>query len=108
MLSLVVRHQGITVDTARDGLEAIRSLDRDGYNLVLLDLMMPRADGFVVLDHMRKHQPKLLSCTILATAMPEREVRRNLKDAVYMVHSKPFDMQQLIADVRHCANVDAS
>jgi DNA-binding response OmpR family regulator len=108
MLSMVVRHQGITVDTARDGFEAIESLDRGGYNVVLLDLMMPRADGFSVLAHMREHQPKLLSRTILATAVSEREVRRSLKDAVYMVHTKPFDMQQLIADVRHCANIDAS
>ena len=57
---------------------------------------------------MREHQPRLLSHTILATAMPAGEVWRSLKDAVYMVHTKPFDMQQLIADVRHCANVDAS
>jgi len=30
MLSTIVRHQGISVDTARDGGEAIESLDRDG------------------------------------------------------------------------------
>jgi DNA-binding response OmpR family regulator len=108
MLSMIVRHQGITVDTARDGFEAMESLDRDGYDLVLLDLMMPRADGFAVLAHMREHQPKLLHCTILATAVPEREVQRHLTDDVYMVHTKPFDMQQLIADVRRCTHVDAA
>jgi DNA-binding response OmpR family regulator len=108
MLSTIVRHQGISVDTARDGVEAIKSLDRDGYSVVLLDLMMPRVDGYAVLDHMREHQPKLLNCTILATAVSERDVRRNLKDDVYMVHTKPFDVQQLIADVRRCAHVDAN
>jgi hypothetical protein len=50
----------------------------------------------------------LLGCTILATAVPEREVRRGLRDGVYGVHTKPFDMQQFIADVRHCAHVDAA
>ena len=108
MLSTIVQHQGISVDTARDGGEAIESLDRDGYNVVLLDLMMPRVDGYAVLAHMRKHQPELLSCTILATAVPERDVDRKLKDPVYMVHTKPFDMRQLIADVRHCAKLDAA
>ena len=108
MLSTIVRHQGISVDTARDGGEAIESLDRDGYNVVLLDLMMPRVDGYAVLAHMREHQPELLPCTILATAVPERDVDRNLKDPVYMVHTKPFDMRQLIADVRHCAKLDAA
>jgi len=108
MLSTIVRHQGISVDTASDGREAIESLDRDGYNVVLLDLMMPRVDGYAVLAHMREHQPDLLPCTILATAVPERDVERNLQDPVYMVHTKPFDMRQLIADVRHCAKLDAA
>jgi two-component system, OmpR family, KDP operon response regulator KdpE len=108
MLSTIVRHQGISVDTASDGQQAIDSLDRDGYSVVLLDLMMPRVDGYAVLAHMREHQPDLLPCTILATAVPERDVERNLKDPVYMVHTKPFDMRQLIADVRHCAKLDAA
>jgi DNA-binding response OmpR family regulator len=108
MLSTIVRHQGFRVDTARDGGEAIENLDRDGYNVVVLDLMMPRVDGYAVLDHMREHQPQLLPCTILATAVPERDVRRNLRDDIYMVHTKPFDVQQFIADVRRCAQLDAA
>jgi two-component system, OmpR family, alkaline phosphatase synthesis response regulator PhoP len=108
MLSMIVRHQGISVDTARNGSEAIESLDRDAYSVVLLDLMMPRVDGFAVLAHMREHQPELLNCTILATAVPQPSLARNLKDEVFMVHSKPFDMQRLIADVRRCAHVDAN
>lgn len=107
MLSTIVRHQGISVDTARDGGEAIASLDRDGYSVVLLDLMMPRVDGYAVLAHMRKHQPELLPCTILATAVPEHDLE-NVKDPVYMIHNKPFDVRQLIADVRHCAKLDAA
>src|SRR4029077_21044170 len=85
MLSTIVRHLGISVDTARDGGEAIESLDRDGYNVVVLDLMMPRVDGYAVLEHMREHQPELLPCTILATAVSAREVSRTLTDDVYMV-----------------------
>src|SRR5436309_4912486 len=108
MLSTIVRHQGLSVDTARDGIEAIENLDKDGYSVVLLDLMMPRVDGYAVLEHMRKHQPELLQRTILATAVPQRDLDRNLQDPVYMIHTKPFDMQQLIADVRQCAQLDAA
>ena len=108
MLSTIVRHQGMSVDTARDGVEAIENLDKDGYSVVLLDLMMPRVDGYAVLAHMREHQPELIHRTILATAVPQHDLDRNLKDPVYMVHSKPFDMQQLIADVRHVAQLDAA
>jgi DNA-binding NtrC family response regulator len=105
MLSTIVRHEGIRVDTARDGSEAIDRLDRDGYSVVVLDLMMPRVDGYAVLQHMRDHQPDLLKCTILATAVPDHDLSKSMKDKVYTVHTKPFDVHQLIADVRHCAHV---
>jgi len=108
MLSTIVGNQGMSVDTARDGVEAIQNLDKDGYSLGLLDLMMPRVDGYAVLAHMRTHQPELLQRTILATAVPRQDLDRNLKDPVYMVHSKPFDVRQLIADVRHVAQLDAA
>ena len=108
MLSTIVRHQGMSVDTARDGVEAIENLDKDGYSLILLDLMMPRVDGYAVLAHMRTHQPQLIQRTILATAVPQQELDRNLKDPVYMVHSKPFDVKRLIADVRQVAQLDAA
>jgi CheY-like chemotaxis protein len=108
MLSTIVRHQGMSVDTARDGVEAIENLDKDGYSVVLLDLMMPKVDGYAVLAHMRQHQPELLPCTILATAVPQHDLERNVTDPVYMIHSKPFDVQQLIADVRLCAKLDAA
>jgi CheY-like chemotaxis protein len=108
MLSTIVGNQGMSVDTARDGIEAIENLDKDGYSLVLLDLMMPRVDGYAVLAHMRTHQPALLQRTILATAVPQHDLDRNLKDPVYMVHTKPFDVKQLIADVRHVAQLDAA
>lgn len=108
MLTTIVQHQGLSVDTARDGVEAIENLDKDGYSVVLLDLMMPRVDGYAVLAHMREHQPELLPRTILATAVPQHDIDRNLQDPVFMVHSKPFDVKQLIADVRHVAQLDAA
>lgn len=104
MLSRVVEHQGFQVETARDGVEAIARLDADDYNVVLLDLMMPRVDGYGVLEYMRANNPELLACTIVATAVPERDIARDLAYSVYRVHTKPFDMAQLLSDVRHCAS----
>jgi two-component system response regulator PilR (NtrC family) len=104
LLSRVVAHQGFVVETARDGAEAIQRLGDDGYDVVLLDLMMPRVDGYGVLAWMRKETPEMLKCTIVATAVPEREVARTLRDNVYRVHQKPFDMAQLVEDVRRCGS----
>ena len=102
MLSKVVERQDLEVDTARDGEEAIDRIDEDGYCLILLDLMMPRVDGFGVLKHMEAHHPEKLAHTIIASAMPESEILRRFRGPVYKIHSKPFNMQQLIADIQFC------
>ena len=106
MLAKVIERQDLDVDVARDGAEAIERLDgpNSDYNVVLLDLMMPRVDGFAVLRHMRDHHPGALACTIIASAVPENEVMKRFAVPVYRVHSKPFDIQRLIADIQKCVS----
>ena len=104
MLAKVVERQNLDVDTARDGEEAIQRLDADGYSVILLDLMMPRVDGFGVLRHIQERYPEKLSRTIIASAVPESEILRQFNMPVYRVHAKPFDIQKLIADIARCAD----
>lgn len=103
MLSAIVRQNGFTVDTARDGKEAIDKIKHGPYDVVLLDLMMPRVNGYDVLKHIREKSPDLLRHTIVATAVPERELQTKLTDPVFAVHSKPFDLPALLADIKRCA-----
>lgn len=102
MLTKIVERQDIQVDAARDGQEAIERIDEDGYSVIVLDLMMPRVDGFAVLEYMQEHHPEKLACTIVASAIPESEIRRRFPRTLYRVHTKPFDMARLIADVKNC------
>jgi chemosensory pili system protein ChpA (sensor histidine kinase/response regulator) len=104
MLAKVVERQNLDVDTARDGVEAVERIDRDGYDVILLDLMMPRMDGYGVLQHLQEHHPSLLKCTIIASAVPESEVLRNFVAPVFKIHAKPFDMTKLIADIQECTS----
>jgi DNA-binding response OmpR family regulator len=103
MLAKVVERQNLAVDTARDGAEAIEKIDRDGYALIILDLMMPRVDGFAVLRYMQEHHPDMIPCTIIASAVPENEILKKFDGNVFRIHAKPFDMSQLIEDIRKCA-----
>ena len=102
MLANVVERQNLDVDTARDGAEAIERLHDDSYSVIVLDLMMPRVDGFGVLKHLEEHLPEKLRCTIIASAMPESEIIKRLNLPVYRIHAKPFDMGRLIDDIRAC------
>jgi DNA-binding response OmpR family regulator len=102
MLAKVVERQNLQVDTARDGVEAIERIDQDGYSVIVLDMMMPRIDGFGVLRHMQEHHPEKLKCTIIASAVPESEILKKFDVPVYRIHAKPFDMAKLIEDIREC------
>lgn len=102
MLAKVVERQNLDVDTARDGVEAIERIDEDGYSVIVLDLMMPRVDGYGVLQHMQANHPEKLGCTIIASAVPESEFLKNFKVPVYRIHAKPFDMGRLLDDIREC------
>ena len=102
MLTKIVERQDIEVDVARDGQEAIARIGEDGYSVILLDLMMPRVDGFQVLEYMSQNHPEKLACTIVASAIPESEIRRRFDGSVYRIHAKPFDMTRLISDVKAC------
>jgi two-component system alkaline phosphatase synthesis response regulator PhoP len=103
MLAAIVRQQGFSVETARDGVEAIEKLKSGPFAVILLDLMMPRVNGYEVLSHIRKNNPELLRRTIVATAVPERELQRDLTEPVFKVHLKPFELPRLIADIRSAA-----
>jgi CheY-like chemotaxis protein len=104
MLAAILRQQGFIVDTARDGEDAIKCLQNEsGYKVILLDLMMPRVNGYDVLKHIAANYPQLLKRTIVATAVPEKEIRRELTQPVFRVHLKPFELPKLIADLRVCA-----
>jgi CheY-like chemotaxis protein len=109
MLAKVVERQDLIVDTARDGVEAIERIDGPGtYALIVLDMMMPRVDGYGVLKHMQEHHPEQLGCTIIASAVPESEILSRFDMPVYRIHAKPFDMAKLIADIQHCTAMPAN
>ena len=102
MLAKVVARQDLDVDTARDGVEAIERIDEDGYSVILLDMMMPRLDGYGVLQYLQAHHPDKLARTIIASAVPESEIMKSIAMPVYRIHAKPFDMARLIADIHAC------
>lgn len=103
MLAKVVERQNLSVDTARDGVEAIERIDEDGYSVILLDLMMPRVDGFQFLERLDGVRRGGSPVIIVMTAFDAAPLRKLGARSVHAVVHKPFDVEQVVEIVRDCA-----
>jgi DNA-binding response OmpR family regulator len=90
---------GYLVDEAADGAEGLEKLRAGGYDLVLLDVMMPRASGFEVLRAARAEG--LRTPVIVLTAKgDEVDAVRGLEFGADDYVTKPFGLRELLARVR--------
>jgi DNA-binding response OmpR family regulator len=94
-----LREHGYTADISHDGKQGIEKVESQDYDLVVLDMMLPRADGWEVLDAIRKSgkDTRVLVLTALdSTDDKVRALNRGADD--YLV--KPFASAELTARVR--------
>ena len=54
---LIVADCGFEIDAVSDGWEALRRVDEHDYNIIILDIMMPKIDGLEVLQHVKERHP---------------------------------------------------
>lgn len=94
--TLVGREPQVEVVACRDGEEAILQLSRRHFDVVLLDLMMPRRNGFDVIDFLREHRPAQLRVVLVLTAPTDDFTRRLDPSAVHAVIAKPFDTRAVL------------
>ena len=94
LLAKIVERAGLGVDTAVDGAEAIEKMTQQAYAVVVLDLMMPRVDGFGVVAHVKDNM-KIKPALIVATAGDLSAVRQLDGAIVHSVVRKPFEIDVL-------------
>lgn len=89
---------GIAAITAADGSSGLAKALEDGVDLVILDVMLPRLDGFELLRQLRKRSDVPV---IMLTARRDREDRINgLETGADDYLPKPFDPDELLARAR--------
>ena len=99
VLAAALTHEGYDVDSAFDGEEALDFVRTNGYDAMVLDIMMPKKDGLQVLKELREEN--IVTPVLLLTAKAEVDDRVNGQDAGaddYL--TKPFAMKELLARVR--------
>ena len=97
-LAQALREEGYAVDTAEDGLDGLDKALTWDYNAIILDGMLPRLDGWAVLERLRlrKRTPVIM----LTARDGSRDRVRGLDHGADDYVVKPFDLLELFARLR--------
>jgi len=95
LISALCHRLGLVVDVACDGAEGVALIRKRNYDALLLDLMLPKVNGFEVLREVRASAPSLLSRTIIVTAVSDSTLRDFDGGGTLVLLRKPFDIADL-------------
>ena len=96
LLRLSLTRAGYECVCAYDGLEAANRIEKESFDLILLDIMLPGIDGFELMDYIRSTGIPVIFLTA-KNAVSDRVKGLRMGAEDYMV--KPFDIQELLARV---------
>lgn len=97
LLQFFLEDNGYQVAIARDGLEGITMFREGGFSLILLDIMLPKIDGYAVCELVRKESDIPI---IMVTALSDEEVQMKGLDLLADDYiTKPFSMPVLLRKI---------
>jgi two-component system OmpR family response regulator len=97
-LARALREEGHAVDEAADGEEGLFKALATGYDAVVLDVMLPRLDGFEVLRRLREERSTPVLMLTARDRVSDRVTGLDLGADDYL--SKPFHLRELLARLR--------
>lgn len=101
LLEAVLVPRGYEVLKARDGLEALQTVEKEAVDLVLLDVMMPNLDGYEVCRRLKENTRFMHIPVIMTTALTERKDRiKGIEMGAEDFISKPLDTGEVLARIK--------
>src|SRR5882762_1456310 len=97
-LAKALREEGYAVDTAETGDDGLYKAESYNYDAIVLDVMLPRLDGWEVLERLRKQKPTPVLMLTARDAHKDRVRGLDTGADDYLV--KPFDLSELLARLR--------
>ncbi len=94
ILQDLVSEKGRSVDVCHDGLEAIEKIQKNVYDLIIVDLVMPRMGGLDVLKYAKKVSPDVIVIIITGYASLETAIMA-IKEGAYDYIRKPCKLEEI-------------
>jgi Response regulator containing CheY-like receiver, AAA-type ATPase, and DNA-binding domains len=103
LLQALLTRMKFDVQLAEDGAAGLEKLRNDSpYDLILLDLMMPRVNGYEFIERIAEEYPDARPHIIVFTAAGARGVDKILPDSICNSILKPFDLEKFIDLIGDC------
>jgi DNA-binding NtrC family response regulator len=98
-LSERMRNRGMEVATSSSGVEALKKVDQEAYDVIILDLMMPGVDGLEALKILKAKRPELQVILLTGHATVEKGIEAMKLGAMDFLE-KPADLNQLTEKIK--------
>jgi DNA-binding response OmpR family regulator len=108
LCSLALEYYGFKVDSYTDPQEALSNYKPGYYDLVILDIMMPKMDGFQLYGEIKKKDQKAKVCFLTASELYYEEFRENEYNAIdkNLFIQKPIQNEELLKEVNRRISSD--
>lgn len=90
LVEKLLQRRGTVIETAHDGVQAIGKLKTGDFSIVVLDLMLPEANGYEVIAYMKSNGIRIP--VVVVSAVSQQALASLDFDVVKEVISKPFDV----------------
>ena len=98
-LSERMRTRGMEVSTSSSGVEALKKVEREAYDVIILDLMMPGVDGLETLEVLKAKRPELQVILLTGHATVEKGIEAMKLGALDFLE-KPVDLNLLTEKIK--------
>jgi two-component system, NtrC family, response regulator PilR len=93
-LDIMLKKEGYKVSLASNGEEVVKLVDNDLFDLVLLDIRMPKLDGISALKKIKSTSPETIVIMITAYASADTAIKA-MKEGAYDYITKPFKVEEI-------------
>ena len=95
LFKLFLEYDGYNVDAFTDPIDALYSFRKNAYDLVLLDLKMPKMNGMLLYEKLQYIDPDLLFCFITANKEYIEHLKKSIANIENIVIYKPILLSEL-------------
>jgi DNA-binding response OmpR family regulator len=105
LFKMVLEDNGFKIDTFNDPLIALQNFTAGSYDLLLLDMLMPKMNGFELYQKIRMIDDKVKICFLTASGIDHDELKKratiaSINDIENCFISKPIENEELINRVK--------